>query len=251
MGAGGGPGPPAGQSFARALNKGFPGCLVWTLYGYSHVDLPDGDPDLSKANNNVYARFLDGMLEASDDETVIVDGCEGAYRFGGRDAFMGLRKKVTEKALKYPLVPDAYRRKMRVGFGLYMDMYNYPGNHGWYGDRPEDNFRTLAYLETPVRNAIEFSDGYVWIYSEYPSWWLDTPEARFEEGVVGKTRHYSWIPRVYWRALERGMKPLRIPPRLPGRGSHAGRALHGHRLRLGGDPREDGHADAVHPRRQL
>ena len=209
-----------GRSFARAMNKGFPGCMVWTLYAYSYVPLEDGDEDLAEADNSIYARFLDGMLEASDDETIIVDGCEGSYRFNGRDAFMGLRKKVTETALKFTLVPDAYRRKIRVGFGLYLDMYNYPGNHGWYGDRPEDNFRTPDNLETSVRNAIEFSDGYVWIWSEFPSWWLDTPEARFEEGVVGKTRHYSWIPRVYWRALERSMTPLRVPPgfRVPDHG---------------------------------
>ncbi len=201
-----------GQSFARALNKGFPGCLVWTLYAYSHIQLRDETTDLSDSDNGVYARFLDGMLEASDDETIFVDGCEGAYRFGGRDAFMGLRKKVTEKALQYTLVPEAYRRKMRVGFGLYMDMYNYHGNHAWYGDRPEDNYRTPNYLETSLRNAIEYGDGYVWIYTEFPSWWLDSPDARFEDGVVGKTKHYSWIPRVYWKALERGMKPLRVPP---------------------------------------
>ena len=200
-----------GRSFIEALNKGYPGCLVWTLYGYSHVEMPAEGTDLSECGNGLYARFLDGMLEASDDETVFVDGCEGAYRFGGPQDFLRLRRVVTEKALKYTLVPEAYRRKMRVGFGLYMDMYNYPGNHPWYGDRPQDNFRTPAYLETSVRDAIKYSDGYVWIYSEWPSWWLDSPEATFVDGLAGRFAHYTWIPRVYWRALERGMKPLRVP----------------------------------------
>ncbi|MAE63937.1 MAG: hypothetical protein CMJ18_06655 [Phycisphaeraceae bacterium] len=201
-----------GQSFARAMNRGYPGCMVWTLYAYSYIELLDGDEDLSEGSNNIYARFLDGMLEASDDETIIVDGSEGSYRYRDREAFIKLRKKAKETALKYTLVPDAYRRKMRLGFGLYLDMYNYPGNHAWYGDRPEDNFRTPDNIETSVRNALEISDGFVWIWSEFPSWWLDAPESRFEEDVVGRTKHYTWIPRAYWKALERGMKSLGVPP---------------------------------------
>ena len=202
-----------GQSFVKALNQGYPGCLIWTLYGYSHIvhgDMTKAE-DLSDVGNGLYAAFLDGMLEASDDETVFVDGCEGAYRFGGADVFKDLRRVVTEKALKYTMAPEAYRKKMRVGFGLYMDMYNYPGCHAWYGDRPEDNYRTPAYLETSVRNAIKYSDGYVWIYSEFPSWWLDRPEAMFDKSLAGKSQHYTWIPRVYWHALERAMTPLRVP----------------------------------------
>ena len=208
-----------GRSFIKAVNRTFPGCLIWTLYGYSFINLPAEGTDLSDSVNGLYAAFLDGMLEASDEDTIVVDGCEGAYRFGDRHEFMRLRKVVTEKALKYTMVPEAYRKKMRVGFGLYLDMYNYPANHPWYADRPEDNYRTPDYLETSVRNAIEISDGYVWIYSEFPSWWLDGPEAGFGEGVLvaGKIRAandpgpHTWIPHVYWRSLKNALTPLRVP----------------------------------------
>ncbi len=190
-----------GQSLIKAINRGYPGCLVWTTYGYSHIEMPDETTNLSKANNGLYARFLDGMLEASDDETIFVDGCEGAYRYSEPQEFMGLRRVVKEKALKYTLVPKIYSRKMRVGFGLYMDMFNYGGYHPWYADRPDDNFMTPSRLERAVSNAIKHSDGYVWIYSEYPSWWLDMPEAGFPDGLVGRYKHYRAIPRVYWRAV--------------------------------------------------
>ena len=191
-----------GRSLIRAINKAYPGCLIWTLYGYSHIEMKDDEPPLSDSDNGLYARFLDGMIEASDENTLFIDGCEGAYRYGDPNDFMSLRRRVTEKALKYTLVPEAYKRKIRVGFGLYMDMYNYPGNRPWYGDRPQDNYRTPEYLEKSLRNAIQYSDGYVWIYSEYPSWWLENNDAQFGEGVVGRKDHYLPIPRVYWKSVK-------------------------------------------------
>ena len=193
-----------GQTFARALNKGFPGCLVWTLYAYSHVSMPDNVTDISDAGNGLYAAFIDGMLEGSDDETIFVDGCEGAYRFSLPGQFKELRKVVTDKALKYTRVPDLYKKKIRVGFGLYLDMYNYENSHPWYGDRPDENYMTPARLDKAIRNAIKISDGYVWVYSEYPSWWLTSPEGRFDPGVTARDDH-EWIHSSYWGAVKRGI----------------------------------------------
>lgn len=191
-----------GRSFIAAVNKGCPGITIWLSYGYSHIvhKLPEATADLSDAGNGLYAAFLDGMLEASDDETIFIDGFEGSYRFAEPEEFVRLRKIVTENAMKFSAVPDVYARKVRVGFGLYMDMYNYKDSHPWYSDRPEDNYMTPARLEKAVRNAIKAGDGYVWIYSEYPSWWLDRPDAAFGEGVRSRDDH-KWIPRVYWRAI--------------------------------------------------
>ena len=198
-----------GRSFIQAVNKGYPGCLMWLLYGYSHIihKMPaDAPADLSDAGNGLYAAFLDGMLEASDEETIFVDGCEGAYRFSKPEEFMGMRKIITEKALKYTLVPEIYQKKMRVGFGLYMDMYYYRTSHPWYSDRPKDNYMTPAHLEKALRNAIKISDGYVWIYSENPSWWLTGPDDNFGKNVHSfEDEHHGWIHPAYHRAVERVM----------------------------------------------
>ena len=193
-----------GRTFAAALNKGFPGCLIWTLYGYSHVNIADDDTKVAETDNGLYAAFLDGMLEGSDDETIFIDGCEGAYRYHMPEEFIKLRKVVTERALKFTRVPELYQKKMRVGFGLYLDMYNYPASHPWYPDRPEDNYMTPDHLEKALRNAIEIGDGYVWVYSEYPSWWLDSPDATFGEGVASRPeKDHKWIHPAYWRAVWR------------------------------------------------
>ena len=196
-----------GRSFAKAINKAYPGCMIWLTYGYSHIvhKLPEGTQDLSDGGNGLYAAFLDGMLEGSDDETVFIDGFEGSYRFSETEEFVRLRDVVTKNALKHTMVPESYRKKIRVGFGLYVDMYNYKNSHPWYSDRPEDNYLTPARLEKAVTNALAVGDGYVWIYSEYPSWWLDSAEDTFGEGVRSRDDH-KWIDRAYWRAIEQAME---------------------------------------------
>lgn len=202
-----------GRSFIKAVNKGFPGCRIWLLYGYSYIivgldNLGQEPDDLSDAGLGLWAAFLDGMMEAGDAETIFIDGCENTYRCVQPEEFKKARNMVTERALKYTLVPlEVYREKMRVGFGLYLDMYNYADSHPWYSDRPDDNYMTPARLEEALMNALKFSDGYVWIYSEFPSWWLDNPNAAFEQGVDTRwgVACYKWIDPVYWRAIERGM----------------------------------------------
>ena len=191
-----------GIEFLQALNKGFPNCPIWTLYAYSHIELKD---DMSEAGNGLYAAFFDGWLEGSDAGTYFIDGCEGSYRFDHTNPFVKLREVVTDTALKYTRDPDLYQAKVRVGFGLYMDMYNYANSHPWYPDRPEDNYMTPQHLEKAVRCALKIGDGYVWIYNEHPSWWLDSPAATFGEGSVNRPDH-SWIDPVYARAIERALQ---------------------------------------------
>ena len=194
-----------GREFMQALNKGFPNCPIWTLYGYSHIVQGDDFSSVEQfedSGNALYAAFFDGWLEGSDEGTYVIDGCEGSYRFDNTEPFVKLRKVVTEKALKFTAVPDIYRKKVRVGFGIYLDMYNYQDSHPWYPDRPQDNYMTPEHLEKAVRIAIHVSDGYVWVYSEFPSWWLDGPEATFARGVVSRDDH-SWIDPAYAEAIER------------------------------------------------
>lgn len=194
-----------GREFLRALNKGFPDCPIWTLYGYSHIVNGDDVKSVEQypeSGNALYAAFFDGWLEGSDAGTYFIDGCEGSYRFDHTGIFKDLRRIVTDKALSFTTVPELYRKKVRVGFGIYLDMYNYADSHPWHPDRPQDNYMTPERLEKVVRIALNVSDGYVWVYGEYPSWWLDGPEDTFGEGVVSRPDH-GWIDRAYWEAIDR------------------------------------------------
>ena len=59
-----------------------------------------------------------------------------------------------------------------------------------------------ATFKPVLKTALKNSDGFVWIYCEFPSWWLDSPTAAFGVGVRSRDDH-TWIDRVYWRAIER------------------------------------------------
>ena len=194
-----------GLSFGQAMTLEYPGIDVWTLYGYSHIirDLdPATTPDLSDTNNGLYAAFLDGMLSGTNSDSTVIDGGEPAYRYSEPAEFAYLRNVIKDDALDYTADPALYAEKMRVGFGLYMDMYKYPTSHPWYSDQPENNYMTPARLETALRNAITASDGYVWIYSENPSWWLTGPGDTFGEDVVFfEDENHGWVDQAYHQAM--------------------------------------------------
>ena len=63
-------------------------------------------------------------------------------------------------------------------------------------------------LAKAIRNALTVGDGYVWVDTEYPSWWLDGPDATFGDQVRSGDDH-KWIDPVYWRAVESAM-PTRM-----------------------------------------
>jgi len=197
-----------GRQFIKAINKGFPGCAIWTLNGYGkfvhHRSRREAE-DLPELTLGMSIVFLDGMLEASDENTIFIDGNEGAYRYGELNQFVALGESTRKKAIHYTRVPDLYRKKVRVGFGIYLD-YSAPHNRDyqeWNSDEPDKNQQSPERLEKAIRFAIQAGDGYVWIYSEYPSWWLDHPGDTFGEGVrMREPGTHKWMPSVYRRAVE-------------------------------------------------
>ena len=193
-----------GRDFIRAINKGYPGCTIWTCFAYSHIvyRLSASETSLEDKGNGLLAAFFDGMLDGSDRKTIFIDGCEGSYRFNTPGEFKELRDVVTKDALRFTMVPEVYQKKVQVGFGLYLDMYNYPNSQLWSEGRPQDNYMPPQELESRIRQAVRISDGYVWIYSEYPSWWLAGPDDAFGAGVRARTDH-RWVDPVYWDAIRR------------------------------------------------
>ncbi len=196
-----------GRQFIKAINKSFPGCVIWTLNGYGsfvHKRPSQEVVDISEIPFGLSIVFLDGMLEASDENTIFIDGNERAYCYGELDQFIALGKSTRTEALRYTRVPNVYRKKVRVGFGIYLDYFSPPkGGQAWHSDEPDKNRQTPERLEKVIRFALHAGDGYVWVYSEYPSWWLDHPGDTFGEGVrMRELGTHKWIPSVYRRAVE-------------------------------------------------
>src|SRR5205823_5528220 len=65
--------------------------------------------------------------------------------------------------------PKKYERVVSAGFGLWMD-YDWRKN-GWNMDEPSKNYFTPESFEASLRQALETTDEYVWVYSETPRWW--------------------------------------------------------------------------------
>jgi len=147
--------------------------------------------------------FLDGVLEASDDKTVLIDGIQHGYSCETLTDFLAKARRLRRDGPKLSAVPDLFRTKVRAGFGIYM-------NYGGYDpDHPEKNHWTPRRLTNTLAAALIAADGPVWLWNEWPSWLLDSPDGRLAGGI--EPRHPGWsqdqavkhVPRVYSDALAR------------------------------------------------
>ena len=200
-----------GREYIRAINRAFPGCIIWLAYGYSFIEFPDQS---ECPNNNcrgylpktegLLGAFIDGMLEASDAETIFIDGIEGNYtpcRWDGKCEEVHYIDKIMTRALDYTTVPRQYKEKMRIGFGIRMDY-------------------TLNSLEHDINKAFCLSDQlqewnhgsrYIWIWHQahrcdpnhpdspcpdnvWSTWCASEPECSLQDTwwlpSHGRTRHF-------------------------------------------------------------
>lgn len=145
-----------GEQVITAIAAHVPDAVLLSLFGYT---LPLSDlqrKKLQEADYGLLPAFYDGLLQAMSAGSHLVDGYEFAYGFKQRRQFHEGYQRIHEKALRLTAVPERYRDKVRAGFGLWLD-------HGrkWDYFTPEE-FRGA------VKDALEVSDGYVWVYSEGP-----------------------------------------------------------------------------------
>lgn len=186
-----------GRSFATALCAEFPDLVFWTRHGYStaahliELGLPEHARDLRTA-------FYDGVLEGSSDQMVFIDGGELAQGFHTREQFAHGRQTILEEPVRLALtqVPELHREKVRCGFGLWVD---YLGNIN--PNNLEESYFSPGRFQRALHWALEVGDGYVWVYGERWTWWLEGPDDRAP--VDTYTEIYG-LPLAYWTALESG-----------------------------------------------
>jgi hypothetical protein len=159
-----------GAEWIRAVNAQFPNITILLTFGYAITRPPEGK-DSSQATYGLLADFLDGVLEACSEETILVDAWEQSYPYKERRQFEQARETITTTALEWAAVPEKYREHVRAGFGVWMD-YNWR-QKGWDTEDATKNHFTPDEFEASVRAALELSDRYVWIYTEQPRWWTN------------------------------------------------------------------------------
>jgi len=191
-----------GRAYARALCSAYPDITVWTFFAwcYEVKGAEEARREGKEPPQSLIGAFCDGMLEGSTEGFVLVDGRELSYGFTTREEFAAGSKLVRETALRYTEVPELYRKKVRVGHGLYVDASAYKGYY-FNRSQPEKNYFTPGRLQRAIYWALREGDGYVWTWSEKPVWWVegprDTPAA---PGKLANTNQ-TGIPPVYWEAV--------------------------------------------------
>ena len=160
-----------GTEAMAAFERGYPGLTVFMTWAYSMpiVETLGGRKALADTHDGLLVPFLDGMIAAASDSTVIVDGNELSYPFREPARFAAQADSMRHGALRSVAQPARYARRLSVGFGTWLD---YDWSHrGWDSHDPSKNYFTPAAFAVAVQAALDHADRYVWIYSEKPRWW--------------------------------------------------------------------------------
>jgi len=188
-----------GREFGKALSEGYPDCTLlfffghsWPAYDLKEAVVERGAKGLEDAEeSNLYAPFLDGMLEGTSNGTIFVDGMEYAYSFTTAEDFKEGRWMALHVPLTFTTVPDLFRKKVRCGFGLWMD--NARDGFWWHPFDPEKNRYSPGRLQRTIHLALKYGDGYVWLWNESPNWYVDGPLGKPHSPAVQQSKAYGMV----------------------------------------------------------
>lgn len=204
-----------GREFVRAVNSEYPAVRILSIHAWDTA-MRYEDPRPTKDHLNVgwyglLPAFLDGMLEGSDDRTVIIDGSEATYWVDALPDFVERARAVRTEGIKLSDVPALFRKKVRVGFAIYLDR-DWRGQP-WNSNDPTKNHWTPERLAMVVGNALAAGDGIVWIYSETATWHLSSAE----KGIAPYVKETGWhgaatkfVPDAYRQALDKGRQRAEV-----------------------------------------
>ena len=167
-----------GREIMSAMCEVYPEITILVLPGIHQVAkerigigarqyCPDeGLEGLASSDHGLLAPFGDGMLEGMSDQATLIDGHEKSYAYTLNKRFVHGRREI-EEAFDISAVPDLYRERIKVAFGLMLDnRYNVRGR--FYTD--PDDFVNNHFTPSEWGNALYFSmrncDRYVWIWNE-------------------------------------------------------------------------------------
>jgi hypothetical protein len=158
-----------GKDWMQEVNRHFPNITILLTFGYSIAQPRGKAKDRSASPYGLLADFLDGMLDASSEETTIVDAWESSYSYKEQKQFEQAYQTIKKKALAWTAAPEKYRSQVKAGFGIWMD--NNWRRKGWNVTDFSRNHFSPAEFGNVVGSALRVSDEYVWIYTEQPRWW--------------------------------------------------------------------------------
>ncbi len=167
-----------GRELMEVTKAIFPDITILMFWAHSYLTIHPTERKKPPEQNayGLLPAFVDGMMEAADERAQFVDLCEFAYPYKRRDQFLEAYHSIVHKAMPFSFLPELYRRRIRVGFGLWLD---YGGEKRWdVRDFSRNHFSPDEFRQS-LQWALEISDGYVWIYSHKPRFFppSDLPDA--------------------------------------------------------------------------
>ena len=176
-----------GREFITAINQEMDDPTIFMMHGFYSLlrdagapnDVPYGSrnpADMPNLSYGLLGPFIDGMLEASTDQTIFVDGSNNGWPNKNRQQMELNRDRILYDAIElgFTEVPQEYMEKIRLGYGMYLDA------HGtWDPNNPQTNFITPEMLEEAISLALDIGDGYVWFWNERPNFFLPSIDGAF------------------------------------------------------------------------
>ncbi len=185
-----------GQEFIGAINAKYPNVTILSLFGPS-INAYEPGVSPSGQQYGLFREFWDGMCEAADAGTTIVDGFEGAYGNTTEANFIANKNRYLTGSTSLNQVE--YDAHTRFGLPVWLD------NSGdWDNNNYDNNTYTPSEFENIVKLAMQYSDKYVWIYSCYVGWWPNASDTRIVYDV----------PSEYVTALANAAGSRFTPPKL-------------------------------------
>ena len=109
------------------------------------------------------------MLDAARGKSRIIDGYESSYGYKDTTRFATAYETMSKGVLPIVADPGKYRQHFQFGFGVWMD--NNSHRQKWDPQDFSRNVYTPDAFEKTVKEALDRTDEYVWIYTEEPKWW--------------------------------------------------------------------------------
>lgn len=153
-----------GRQFIQAMNEAYPDIRIILTFGY-HIAYVE-KKSIEQANYGLLPSFLDGMLEGASPNTLIFDGWEFSYGYKTEEQFQESYETIHKNGLERTNVKEDFITHYRASFGLWIDV-----GQVWNINDYTKNYFTPEQFEDSMRFALNYTDGYVWIYSQKAKWW--------------------------------------------------------------------------------
>ncbi len=183
-----------GRELMKVTRQIFPDITILMFWAHSYLPMHPTERKKPTEQNSygLLPAFVDGMMEAADEKAKFVDLCEFAYGSKERHQFLEAYHSIVNKAVAFSLLPELYRSKIRVGFGLWLD-YN-STRQPWDVNDFNKNYFSPSEFQNSLQTALELTDEYVWIYSQQPRFFPP-----------------SNLPNAYLQAIKQARKAAGLP----------------------------------------